>query len=173
MVLLKLGCIKWLESGGEDDCANRDIDLLVLLFVINRACFTCFRAVAAFTLGQVQASFSIDDRDLWHSLRERKIDRLVLSEQFVVLIRHFHRTFGKTDLAPDTFGLIDVTGFLVNSNREVAFLAADADQIAVRHQFDVRMSLGIDQFRRKRTHSAIHRRKCLVKLRHRPADTRS
>ena len=72
--------VKGLVSSGQDDIAHIELNDLVLLLKIDRACraklFACLTG-AAF---EVNAVFGVDYRELGHRLGEGAIDRFAIAE---------------------------------------------------------------------------------------------
>jgi hypothetical protein len=135
-----------LETGGEDDCPDIDLNLFRRLGKIDGAVSTHPLASAAFLLLEVKATI-IDVGDERDGLGVVDVDRPVLRYLLVVDVRIGDRTILHARGTASALVLTDVARLFKQVDREVPRLTLDAEDLRIGENLDVFLPADLDQFR--------------------------
>jgi hypothetical protein len=118
----------------------------------------------------IYAVLAVDRIDFRNRLSERDMNNLTGVKSLIEFIGYCPRAILSADTASRAEILTDITRLSENSRFEVAGFTAQANNLGIGHQFDIRMPTGIHHPRSENSYRAVHRRECLVELRHSSAD---
>ncbi len=162
--------IERLEAGGENHRPNLQRVRLRLLIEIYRARRAELLARPALAFLEINAVSFVQNVLEGHRLGVLHIGRLALAEALVECVVHLPRALLRAYAAGDALFHVHVPGSLPDRRREPSGLPVQRLEIRHREEVDVQMPPPFHQFGRKDAHRTIVGRKCLIQLRHDPAD---
>ena len=163
--------VPYLESGGDDDGTDVQLDDLVLLVVVDGLLSADLGAYSALAVEEHLTLRSINKGDPGHSLGVGDVDCPPGGKPVLELVRDSPGgTLGDTVTASGTGFGIYVPCFLQDLDGEVSGLSEDLLDLMVGQNGHVRVSGAVCHLRRQDTRRAIVGRESLVKHAHRSAD---
>ena len=129
-------------------------------------------ANVAFLVFKIEARFRIDISNERNGLGKMDMNGLGQRQILIVRIGDLDRAVLDAGRATRAFVLDDVSGLPVQGDLEVSRFSFDADNLGVGQDIDIGMPAALDELRGFDAHRAVIGGKCLVELRHFPADGR-
>jgi hypothetical protein len=138
--------IEGLKTRSKDNSTNVYLNLLRDLVKIYSLVFADTLADAAFLFFKVQTAliYVRNERD---SLRVINMDSLIFRYGLVELVGILYGAVFYTGSTAPAFVLVNITGFFDQCDLEVARLAFDCANFGIGQDFDVLLSVDLDQFR--------------------------
>ena len=169
--------IEEFEARGDDDVANLDLDLFLLLLEVNGVAVGArFQAgLLALARPDLQAALGVNQHHLRHRLGEGDVDGLALAQAHVEFVRElplFEHAGLDALQAAHAQVLLDIAGLALDRDGVIADVAFDLRHLRVSPQRDVLVRPHGGHLGRENAGGAIQRRKSLVELGHVPADAR-
>jgi hypothetical protein len=171
-VLGVAGRIKGLETGGEDQGAHLEGELLFLFLEVDGPAGAELLTGLALALLEVDAGTLIDRVLEGNGLGVLDIDGLSFGEVLVVGVIHLAWALLGAQAAGDALVHVHVAGGLVQGDREVPLFSLDRGELGEGEQLDVDVPADLDQFGRDDSHGAVVGGEGLIELCHDSANRR-
>ena len=161
------------ESGRQDDGADLDLDMLLLLGEVDRTARAKFFAGTALAILKVCTILSIDHRHPGYRLRKREIDCRALTQAKIKFgWDFFPRAFLHARATAGTGRLINISWFAVYCDVEITYIPAYFFHFAVTKQADVGVASHGHHFGCEYSGRTVESGKGFVKAGHVPPDAR-
>jgi hypothetical protein len=144
VVLCSCFGIEGVHAGGEDHGGHIDLDFFGNLSEVDGLVLADRFTDAALLVLEVEAAF-VDVGDQGDSLGKVDVDRFVLGDVLVELVRILDRTVFDARGAARALVLVDIAGLLQEGDREVSCRALNVINLGVGEYFYVRVPADLDQ----------------------------
>ena len=151
------------ESGRQDDCADLNLDMSLLLGEVDRTARAKLFAGTALTVFKVSAILGIDYRHTWYRLGKRKIDCRTFAQPEVKFGRDlFPRALLGARATTGTGILINISWLAAHCDIEITYIPANFFHFAVTQQAYVGVASYGHHFGGKYSGRAVERREGFV-----------
>ena len=165
--------VEGFEARSEDHRADGERRQLLLLLEVDRGGRAELLAGFALAAEEVDAGLAVDRVLQRHGLTVLDVGRRAVVQTEVELVTDLAGAFLGAEAAGNALVHVDVAGFFLDGDGEVADVTGDVDDFRESEQLHIQVPADLDQFGGDDSHRAVVGREGLVQLGHHPADPRA